>query len=81
MVTLLGFFFILTNVICLVIWMPDLVGPVRLICTEYGRANADIWEFRDHRGYTTALPLVCGCTRLWTTWMGNKHEGLAHPVV
>ncbi|KAK2625552.1 hypothetical protein QTJ16_004864 [Diplocarpon rosae] len=27
MVTLLGFFFILTNVICLVIWMPDLVGP------------------------------------------------------
>jgi ethanolaminephosphotransferase len=29
MVTLLGFGFILTNVICLVIWMPDLVGPVR----------------------------------------------------
>lgn len=28
MVTLLGFFFILTNVICLEIWMPDLVGPV-----------------------------------------------------
>ena len=28
MVTLLGFFFILSNVICLVIWMPDLVGPV-----------------------------------------------------
>ncbi|KAJ5037452.1 uncharacterized protein L3040_007627 [Drepanopeziza brunnea f. sp. 'multigermtubi'] len=27
MVTLLGFFCILTNVICLVIWMPDLVGP------------------------------------------------------
>jgi len=29
MVTLLGFFFILTNVICLEIFMPDLVGPVR----------------------------------------------------
>jgi hypothetical protein len=29
MVTLLGFFFILSNVICLEIWMPDLVGPVR----------------------------------------------------
>lgn len=28
MVTLLGFFFILTNVICLEIWTPDLVGPV-----------------------------------------------------
>ncbi|CAD6576765.1 MAG: hypothetical protein ASARMPREDX12_008000 [Alectoria sarmentosa] len=27
MVTLLGFFFILTNVICLEIWVPDLVGP------------------------------------------------------
>ena len=31
MVTLLGFFFILSNVICLEIWMPDLVGPVRYI--------------------------------------------------
>lgn len=29
MVTLLGFCFILWNVICLEIWMPDLVGPVR----------------------------------------------------
>lgn len=28
MVTLVGFGFILTNVICLEIWMPDLVGPV-----------------------------------------------------
>ncbi|KAI9842369.1 MAG: hypothetical protein M1837_007289 [Sclerophora amabilis] len=27
MVTLLGFCFILTNVACLEIWMPDLVGP------------------------------------------------------
>lgn len=29
MVTLLGFFFILANVICLEIFIPDLVGPVR----------------------------------------------------
>jgi len=29
MVTLIGFFFILTNVGLLVIFMPDLVGPVR----------------------------------------------------
>jgi ethanolaminephosphotransferase len=28
MITLLGFFCILSNVICLVIFMPDLVGPV-----------------------------------------------------
>jgi ethanolaminephosphotransferase len=28
MVTLLGFFFILTNVACLELFMPDLVGPV-----------------------------------------------------
>ncbi|RDW73175.1 sn-1,2-diacylglycerol cholinephosphotransferas-like protein [Coleophoma cylindrospora] len=27
MVTLLGFFFIISNVVCLEIWMPDLVGP------------------------------------------------------
>lgn len=26
-VTLIGFFCILTNVLCLAIWMPDLVGP------------------------------------------------------
>jgi len=30
MVTLLGFCFILVNVALLVIYMPDLVGPVRL---------------------------------------------------
>ncbi len=35
MVTLLGFFFILFNVICLVIWMPDLVGPVRSTPLSY----------------------------------------------
>lgn len=29
MVTLLGFFFILFNVALMVIYMPDLVGPVR----------------------------------------------------
>jgi ethanolaminephosphotransferase len=29
MVTLLGFFFILFNVALVVIYMPDLVGPVR----------------------------------------------------
>lgn len=30
MVTLVGFFFILANVALMIIYMPDLVGPVRL---------------------------------------------------
>lgn len=34
MVTLLGFFFILANVGLLVIFMPDLVGPVRFHYTR-----------------------------------------------
>lgn len=29
MVTMIGFFFILANIVLLVIFMPDLVGPVR----------------------------------------------------
>lgn len=29
MVTLIGFFFILANILLLVVVMPDLVGPVR----------------------------------------------------
>lgn len=29
MVTLIGFMFILVNIVFLEIWMPDLVGPVR----------------------------------------------------
>ena len=42
MVTLLGFFFILLNVICLVIFMPDLVGPVRFSPMEEDvSSNAD----------------------------------------
>ena len=35
MVTLVGFFFILSNVICLEIFMPDLVGPVRTALCNY----------------------------------------------
>lgn len=31
MVTLLGFFFIIGNVILIEVYMPDLVGPVRTI--------------------------------------------------
>jgi len=42
MVTLLGFFAILSNVICLVIFMPDLVGPVRPELFQVRRVEADI---------------------------------------
>lgn len=42
MVTLLGFFFILGNIILLVIYMPDLVGPVcRLLCAHKTNRNID----------------------------------------
>ncbi len=34
MVTLIGFFFILADIALLVIFMPDLVGPVRLRATK-----------------------------------------------
>jgi len=80
MVTLLGFFFILSNVICLVIWMPDLVGPVGLMRNGNDGAVTNILVSRALHGYTTALPSVSGCIQLWITWMENKREGLAHPV-
>lgn len=35
MVTLLGFFFIIGNVMLIEVYMPDLVGPVR-ITTRHG---------------------------------------------
>jgi hypothetical protein len=41
MVTLLGFFFILGNIGLLVIYMPDLVGPVRP-CTRLGAISEHI---------------------------------------
>lgn len=36
MVTLVGFFFILANVALMIIYMPDLVGPVRLCLLNLG---------------------------------------------
>jgi hypothetical protein len=83
MVTLLGFFFILSNVICLVIFMPDLVGPVRYPFP--GRQDILVADIsclvRARHGSTTALHLVCGCIQPWTMWTVNKLEGRAHQAV
>lgn len=62
MVTLLGFFFIIGNVILIEIYMPDLVGPVRTIVDLAGLTLSA--EFRDYRvlpGCTIALHLAYGC--------------------
>ena len=63
MVTLLGFFFIVGNVILLEIVMPDLVGPV---CQEFyerlrGSSLHTEASSRLPRGCTSALRLGCGC--------------------
>lgn len=80
MVTLLGFFFILTNVICLELFMPDLVGPVRglvwvLIC------GVLIDSSRDRHGFITALLSDYGCIRQWTMWMASRREEQEHLAV
>jgi len=79
MVTLLGFGFILTNVIFLEIFMPDLVGPVRKFC-ENGHGGELIWLYRGLHGYTIVSLLGYGCTRPWITWMESKREEQAHPA-
>ena len=77
-VTLIGFGFILTNVICLEIWLPDLVGPGpswlyysfafglwACVGNPFGRCcKAQRADYRD------------ADTRPWTTSTGNKPEGL-----
>lgn len=68
MVTLLGFFFIVSNVICLEIFMPDLVGPVGLhlsyifsVCTVLFCLGLLNQSPRVRHGCTIALLLACGC--------------------
>lgn len=41
MVTLLGFFFIIGNVLLICIEMPDLQGPVRVPTARQGRTHAN----------------------------------------
>jgi hypothetical protein len=58
MVTLLGFAFILVNVACLAIWMPDLVGPVRF----------------EEATTTTLLPDEPALARLLLQWTAIRFE-------
>lgn len=60
MVTLLGFFFILGNVMLLVIYTPDLVGPVRCLPDPVYAPGADCVE-RARPGCTTVSHSACGC--------------------
>ena len=67
MVTLLGFFCILANVICLEIFVPDLVGPVGICKFSMSLVASRLFAVRDAdskyrplRGYTLALHLGCG---------------------
>ena len=64
MVTLIGFFFIISNVALLEIYMPDLIGPVStlsLLCLYgvYGLiAEASL---RVRHGCIIVLHSACGC--------------------
>lgn len=57
MVTLLGFGFIMGNVLLLQLYIPDLVGPVR----HFHLATGMSWSSRDLHGYITVLQEACGC--------------------
>ena len=63
MVTLLGFMFIVGNVMLIEILMPDLIGPVSkplayrpIPCPVLSLAN-----YRVPLGYITVLLSACGC--------------------
>lgn len=71
MVTLLGFFFIVANVICLEIFVPDLVGPVGPQPFPFFQIQS-LWSClprmlnqcpRVRHGYIIALRLGYGCER------------------
>jgi hypothetical protein len=61
MVTLLGFMFILVNVLFVSIFIPDLVGPVHMLYSGFDRQSADGRDRALH-GYIIALHLGCGRT-------------------
>lgn len=56
MVTLLGFCFILINIAFIVIFMPDLVGPVSKFIVQ-GVRSSDIYEGPSWIYYSFALGL------------------------
>jgi hypothetical protein len=63
LVTLLGFMFILVNVLFVSIFIPDLVGPVHLRCSYFSSftLTAGFVTSRARHGYIIALHLDCGC--------------------
>lgn len=83
MVTLLGFFAILSNVICLVVFMPDLVGPVRRDFLVELAGLKLMWylHIRGRRGYITASRSAYGRTLQWIILMASRLDELEHPAV
>jgi hypothetical protein len=61
LVTLLGFFFILGNIILLEVYIPDLVGPVSSTPKTCGSRGLTGDCTRHPHGYTTASHSACGC--------------------
>lgn len=65
MVTLLGFMWIVANVLLIVVFMPDLLGPVSTTNTVAWvmgdlTINTNKW-LRAHGGCTLVSLLACGC--------------------
>lgn len=61
MVTLLGFMFIVFNVFLIEIFMPDMIGPVRLRKFRESEPTLTVLFCRVLGGCTLASLLVCGC--------------------
>ena len=59
MVTLLGFCFVLADILILEIYVPDLVGPVRNTLSK--KCRGALTHCRHRHGYTSASPLAFGC--------------------
>ncbi|OBT55786.1 hypothetical protein VE04_04280 [Pseudogymnoascus sp. 24MN13] len=74
MVTLLGFFCIISNVIFLVIWQPEMDGQVRKQPLPYipQRELQLMFKPRIRHGSTTASPSASGPTQPWTTSTASK---------
>jgi hypothetical protein len=61
MVTLLGFMFIVFNVFLIEIFMPDMIGPVRLRKFRESEPPLSVSFYRVHGGCTLASLSACGC--------------------
>jgi hypothetical protein len=78
MVTLLGFFCIISNVIFLVIWQPEMNGQVRNPLPHIPQRELQLmFESRIRHGSTTASPSASGPTQPWTTSTASKRAAPA----